>query len=64
MVRLKPGKTSALDIEEVLSGAADSHVHFLLLMSSNPSIRLIEVSWIGSLSSLGLPGWFSVMLFF
>ena len=41
---------TALDIEEVLTGAADSHVHLLLLMSSS---RLIRV-----LSSLGLPGWF------
>ena len=33
--------TSSLDIEEVLAGAADSHVHLLLLMSSSRLIRLI-----------------------
>ena len=30
MVRLKPGILAALDIEEVLSGAADSHVHLFV----------------------------------
>ena len=34
---------SSLDIEEVLAGAADSHVHLLLLMSSSLLIRLIGV---------------------
>ena len=33
--------TSSLDIEEVLAGAIDSHVHLLLLMLSNHLIRLI-----------------------
>ena len=32
---------SSLDIEEVLAGAADSHVHLLLLMLSSPLTTLI-----------------------
>ena len=42
--------TSALDIEEVLAGATDSHVHFLLPMSSSRLIRFVVlfliVSWV------------------
>ena len=50
--------TSALDIEEVLSGHSDSHLHlfvvlllistftYLSLMLSSLLIRLIGVSWI------------------
>ena len=39
--------TTALDIEEVLAGAVDTHVHILLLTSLNLLIRLIVVFWIG-----------------
>ena len=39
-------KTTALDIEEVLSGVVDSDVHLLLLMLLSPLIRLIGVFWI------------------
>ena len=38
--------TTALDIEEVLSGAVDSDVHLLLLMLLSLLIRLIGVFWI------------------
>ena len=40
--------TPSLDIEEVVSGAAHSHVHLLLLMLSSPLIRLIGPFWIVS----------------
>ena len=48
MDRLRHGYTSALDIEEVLSGATDSDVHLLLLMLSIFLIQLIGAFWIGS----------------
>ena len=40
--------TSALDIEEVLSGAADSHVHLFVADVIKSLIRLIGVFWIVS----------------
>ena len=41
--------TTALDIEECLSGGVDSDVRiFLLLMLSSPLILLIGMFWIGS----------------
>ena len=40
--------TAALDIEEVLSGATDSDVHFSWLMLSSPLTLLIGVFWMGS----------------
>ena len=50
--------TSALDIEEVLTGAADSHVHLFLadVIKSFDTVdgRILD----RVLSSLGLPGWF------
>ena len=39
--------TTALDIEEVLSGVVDSDVHLLWLMLLSPLIRWIGVYWIG-----------------
>ena len=50
--------TSALDIEEVLSGAADSHIHLFVadvVKSFDPVFRGILDR---VLSNLGLPGWF------
>ena len=50
--------TSSLDIEEVLCGAADSHVHLFVadvVKSFDTADRGI---WDHVLSSLGLPGWF------
>ena len=50
--------TTALDIEEVLSGAADSHVHLFIadvIKSFDTVDRRIRDS---VLSSLGLPAWF------
>ena len=50
--------TSAIDIEEVLSGAADSHVHLFVadvIKSFDTVDRGIPDC---VLSSLGLPGWF------
>ena len=50
--------TSALDIEEVLSGAADSHVH-LFVADVIKSFDTLDRGILDSvLSSLGLPGWF------
>ena len=50
--------TSALDIEEVLSGAADSHVH-LFVADVVKSFDTVDRGILDRvLSSLGLPGWF------
>ena len=50
--------TSALDIEEVLSGAADSHVH-LFVADVVKSIDTVDRGILDRvLSSLGLSGWF------
>ena len=50
--------TSALDIEEVLSGAADSHVH-LFVADVIKSFDTVDRGILDRvLSSLGLPGWF------
>ena len=50
--------TSALDIEEVLSGAADSHVHLLVadVVKSFDTVDRVFLDCV--LSRLGLPGWF------
>ena len=50
--------TSALDIEEVLSGAVDSHVHLFVADVIKALILLIGGILDSVLSSLGLPGWF------
>ena len=51
-------KTSAIDIEEVLSGAADSHVH-LFVADVVKSFDTVDRGILDRvLSSLGLPGWF------
>ena len=50
--------TTALDIEEVLSGATDCDVH-LFVADDNKSFDSGEMGILdGVLSSLGLPGWF------
>ena len=50
--------TSALDIEDVLSGAADSHVH-LFVADVVKSFDTVDRGILDRvLSSLGLPGWF------
>ena len=50
--------TSALDIEEVLSGATDSHVH-LFVVDVVKSFDTVDRGILDRvLSSLGLPGWF------
>ena len=50
--------TSALDIEEVLAGATDSHVH-LFDADVIKSFDTVDRSILDRvLSSLGLPGWF------
>ena len=50
--------TSALDIEEVLSGATDSHVH-LFVADVVKSFDTVDRGILDRvLSSLGLPGWF------
>ena len=50
--------TTALNIEEVLSGAADSHVH-LFVADVIKSFDTVDRGILDSvLSSLGLPGWF------
>ena len=50
--------TSALDIEEVLSGAADSHVH-LFVADVVKSFDTVDRGILDCvLSRLGLPGWF------
>ena len=50
--------TSALDIEEVLSGAADSHVHFFVADVIKPFDTVDRGILDRVLSCLGLPGWF------
>ena len=51
-------KTSSLDIEEVLSGAADSHVH-LFVADVVKSFDTVDRGILDHvLSSLVLPGWF------
>ena len=49
--------TSAHDIEEVLTGAADSDVHLFVadVMKSFDAVHRRILDWV--LSSLGLPGW-------
>ena len=50
--------TSALDIEEVLSGASDSHLH-LFVADVVKSIDTVDRKILDRvLNSLGLPGWF------
>ena len=50
--------TSAFDIEEVLSGSVDSHVH-LFVADVIKSIDTVDRGVLDAvLSSLGLPGWF------
>ena len=50
--------TSALDIEEVLSGAVDSDVH-LLVADVIKSFDAVDREILDrALSGLGLPGWF------
>ena len=50
--------TSALDIEEVLAGATDSHVH-LFVADVIKSFDMVDRTVLDRvLSSLGLPGWF------
>ena len=39
--------SASLDVEEVLTGAADSDIISLLLVSSSPMILLTGESWIG-----------------
>ena len=50
--------TSSLDIEEVLAGATDSHVHLFVadVVKSFDTVdrTILDRVW----SSLGLPGWF------
>ena len=56
--------TSALDIEEVLSGAADSHVH-LFVADVVKSFDTVDRGILDRvLSSLGLPGWFRHAYYF
>ena len=58
MVRLRLWYTSSLDIEEVLSGAADSHVH-LFVADVIKSFDTVDRGILDRvLSGLGLPGWF------
>ena len=55
--------TSALDIEEVLSGAAGSHVH-LFVADVVKSFDTVDRGILDRvLSSLGLPGWFRYAYF-
>ena len=55
--------STALDVEEVLSGAADSHVH-LFVADVVKSFDTVDREILDSvLSSLGLPAWFSPCLF-
>ena len=50
--------TSAFDIEEVLSGSVDSHIH-LFAADVIKSFDTVDRGVLGAvLSSLGLPGWF------
>ena len=50
--------TTALDIEEVLSGAVDSHVHLFVADVINSFDTVDRVILDSVLSSLGLPTWF------
>ena len=50
--------TSALDIEEVLTGAADSHVHLFVADVIKSFDTVDRKIFDRVLSSLGLPGWF------
>ena len=51
--------TSSLDIEEVLAGATDSHVH-LFVADVVKSFDTVDRTILDRvLSGLGLPGWFS-----
>ena len=50
--------TSALDIEEVLAGATDSHVHLFVADVSKSFDTVDRIILDRVLSSLGLPGWF------
>ena len=50
--------TSAVDIEEVLSGAADSHVHLFVADVVKSFDTVGQGIFDRVLSSLGLPGWF------
>ena len=52
--------TTALDIEEVLSGALDFHVHVFVADVVNPLVLLIWEIMDRVLSSLGLPAWFGM----
>ena len=53
----------SLDIEEVLSGASDSHLH-LFVADVVKSFDTVDRKILDRvLSSLGLPGWFSSRLF-
>ena len=53
--------TSALDIEEVLSGATDSHVHLFVADVLNPLI-VDRVSWIGCCLVLGCLAGFVMLI--
>ena len=55
--------TSSLDIEEVLSGAAHSHVHLFVadVVKSFDTVDRVILDCV--LSRLGLPGWFRQCLF-
>ena len=56
-------KTSALDIEEVLSGASDSHLH-LFVADVIKSFDTVDRKVLDRvLSSRGLPGWFRLAYF-
>ena len=50
--------TSSLDIEEVLAGAAHSHVHLFVADVVKSLTRLIGSFQIVSCPVLGFPGWF------
>ena len=56
--------TSSLDIEEVLTGASDSHLH-LFVADVIKSFDTVDRGILDRvLSSLGLPGWFRHVFFF
>ena len=58
VVRLRLGTLPALDIEEVLTGATDSHVHLFVadVVKSFDTVDRVILDCV--LSRLGLPGWF------
>ena len=61
--RWMPGLSSSLDIQEVLSGAADSHVH-LFVADVIKSFDTVDRGILDSvLSSLALPAWFRLAYF-